>query len=822
MTKILKLLSTFLCLFLFVNFVSAQNVDIANIDFSKIEVSKLSNQQVGRIVKELEKNGLTAEQAGMMAKARGASQAQVDEMIAKINNYKMSNKTPAKSVKDKPVGAKGALGGLSLSADDMGESTVLNLTEKKSFIETPEMKKIFGFRFFNSDKLEFEPNLDIPVSDDYSMGIGDQILITVFGAAEQYYELPVEKNGCITIPSVGMIKVYGLSYKNARIRIKNRLKSIYGGMIGNQPNTFVDVSLGALKGIKVNVIGEVNMPGSYTLPSTASVFHALYLSGGPNEKGSFRCIDVIRGGKKIAEVDVYAYLIDGVSKNNIQLRNDDIILISPYKKRIIIEGELKRVGYFEAKDDESLVDMIRYSGGFNSEAYTNRIVVYRNNSRNRIIKDVLSKDFAQFIMSSGDKILVSKIIDRFSNKVNIEGAVFRPGSYELNESMKLSELINKAEGVKEDAFMQRAVITRLRADRTLESISFNVADIVNGNHDIELKKDDSVLIRSIFDIREKRTVSIFGELNSPGMFDFSENLNLGDLIFKAGGFKENAEVSMIEVSRVLSYEEISKASEAISHTFQFNLDRNLSLDKAGKEFKLKPFDRVYVRRAPGYRPYSMVHVSGEVLYAGDYSLSVKNERLSDVLKRAGGLTKEANIKGVYVRRKILMNDAEYDAKLKLSENQKGTSAVASKEIYQNIGIDLDKVLKKPYGEHDLILSNGDQIIVPSFLQTVRVSGMVLSPVGHLYSKKNVKYYIQKSGGFAPRAKKAKVYVLYANGTTKATKRNILWRKYPKVEPGCEIVIPKKPDVDAASQASRWLAIASTFASMVTAIALATK
>ncbi|WP_421919712.1 SLBB domain-containing protein [Marinifilum sp.] len=788
--------------------VEAQNT---NINPATVNVNALSEQQIEKIISEMEKNGMSLEEAMALARARGASQMQIDQMAQRIRDYKLNKQSGAEGVG-------------SVRKSSNGSTTIVEVSPKKTFKATKKNKEIFGFQFFNSENLSFAPNVDVPVSDSYALGIGDEVNISVYGASQQTYVLSVQKNGSIVIPDLGPVNIYGLSFADASKKIKSRLISIYNGMKGDQPNTFADVSLGALKGVKVNVIGEVNLPGTYSLPATASVFNALYLAGGPNENGSFRVIDLIRDGKVINSVDVYAYLVDGQTQNNVQLRDQDVVMVRPYVNRIKVAGEFKRTGLFEAKDGEFVADILRYAGGFTHKAYTHRLDLYRNNTRTLSFVDVSADQYAEITLMNGDFIKAGAITERYENRINISGAVYRPGDYQLTEGMKLSELIAKAEGLKEEAFLERAVITRKKDDLSLEAISFSVRDVVSGKADIELQREDRVQISSIFDLREARTVEIVGEVQFPGTYAWAENMKIADLIFQAGGFLENAEVSSVEVSRVLDYNETKELSKSLLHTFQYGLDRNLKLDAEGAAFTLNAFDKVYIRRAPGYRPQSNVNVRGEVMYAGDYGITRKDEKVSDVIRRAGGITPEAYVKGASLRRRIELTDAEYQAKLAIAmQDTTMNPGDVEKVKYQIVGIDLPKIMSQPGCVEDLHVLNGDQLMVPSKLETVMVSGSVLNPVAHTYiNKKKAKDYILGSGGFAQRAKKGKVYVLYANGTTAATKGGLLGRRFPRIEPGCEIIVPEKPEVDKAANASRWLAIASTLASLVTAIAVATR
>ncbi|PKQ68767.1 hypothetical protein BZG01_03365 [Labilibaculum manganireducens] len=797
------------CLFA-VLFIGTANSQNTNINPASVNVEALSDAQIEKLISEMEKNGMSLEEAMALARARGASQLQIDQMVKKINEYKSGKRNGEAQEKDLKEGLKAP------------KEEVF--TEKEEFKATEKNKEIFGFQFFNSKNLSFEPAIDVPVSESYSLGIGDEVNISVYGASQQNYQLTVQKSGAITIPDLGPVHVYGISFAKAQAKIKSRLLSIYNGMGGDRPNTFADVSMGSLKGIKVNVIGEVNLPGTYSLPATASAFNALYLAGGPNENGSFRSIDVQRDGKLVCSIDVYAYLIDGKTQNNIQLRDQDVVLVRPYAKRVKVAGEFKRTGLFEAQADETVADLLRFAGGFTDKAYTHRLELYRNNTRTLSFKGVAADQYDQVQLMNGDSLVAGMLTERFENRVSIDGAVYRPGNYELTEGLQLSQLIQKAEGLKEEAFMERAVITRKLEDMSLKAISFSVRDVVNGKIDFELQKEDRIQISSIFDMREARTVEIVGEVQFEGTYAWAENLRIGDLIFQAGGFKEDAEVAGLEVSRVLDYNETSQLTKSLLHTFQFSLDRNLKLNLEDEAFLLKPFDKVYVRRAPGFRPQGAANIQGEVKYSGDYGIIHKNEKISDIIRRAGGITSEAYVKGASLRRRIELSEAEYQAKVAIAaQDTTMTEADIEKVAYQIVGIDLTAILGHPGGVEDLQVKAGDQILVPSKLETVMVSGSVLSPVAHTFTKKKkLKDYVYSSGGFAERAKKGKVYVLYANGTTQATKGGLFGRRFPKVEPGCEIIVPEKPEVDKAGQASKWLAIASTFATLITAIAVATR
>ncbi len=793
------------CILIGANNIIAQNIDLNNM--ASVNIKELREEQLKQIVAKIKKNNMSIEQAMTFARTRGASQLQIDQLKERIKNLKNESKAVA-------------------GADVTEETSVANssFSQKKQFSIDEKEQKTFGSNFFNSKNLTFSPSVNIPVSDNYTLGLGDEVVIAIYGASQKNYQLHVRKTGAINIPDIGPINVYGIPFKQVKRKIRTQLSKIYNGMRGDNPNTFADISLGTLTGIKINIIGDVNMPGTYTLPPTASVFNGLYLAGGPSAKGSYRNVNVIRNGKIIETIDVYAYLIDGKIDNNIQLRDQDVIMVRPYISKVRIEGLFRRTGLFEIKKGETVADVIRYAGGFKEKAYTHQLDLYRNNTRSTDFISISKKDFDTAKLINGDLLIAGEIVNKLENIVTINGAVYRPGNYELQPNMFLSQLIKEAEGLKEDAFMERGIITRRNPNHTLRTIAFNLTDVINGKKDIKLQSLDVIKITSLFDMREKRIVSIVGGIQYPGVYEYSDNLTIQDLIFNAGGFKEKASVDFVEVSRVLNYDEAKDITKKLLHTYQFQVNRDLKLDDQDAKFELKPFDKVYVRRAPGYRPQGTMYISGEVKYEGGYSITQKDEKISDLIRRAGGLTPDAYKKGASLRRKIVLTEAEYEAQLLIAKRDTTANINDVKQYsYKTIGIDLPKILKNPGGVNDLILKDGDQLNIPTLLQTIMVSGAVLNPVGHTYTKKNsAKEYIMNSGGFAQNAKRGKVYVIYANGKTAATKRFLFFRSYPKIEPGCKIIVPRKPEIDRSGNTSKWLAFTSAFASLITALAIAIK
>src|SRR5665647_1230774 len=774
----------------------------SNINPASIDVNNLSDAQIQRIMQEMQTRGLTQDQAIALAKAQGATQTQIDQLTMRIQQQQMN---PSDS--------------LSSKSDYPSATTRKAYTSPKARVTVSEKtKKIFGYQLFNSQNLSFEPAVNIPIPRDYVLGISDQLSINVWGASQTKYQLIIDKNGAITIPDVGPVYLAGLSFEKGQSLIKNRLMAIYSGMAGEFPNTWAEVSLGAVRSIKINVIGEINAPGTYTLPSTASAFNALYLSGGPNENGSFREIRLFRDGVTFKTIDVYDFLINADPTANVQLREQDIIFVPNYKTRVEIAGEIKRKGIFEIKSTETMSDLIRFAGGFGDKAYTHALTVIRNNDREREVRSVADADFGKFALQNGDSIRADLILNRFSNRVAIQGAVFHPGNYELTPGMKLSDLIKKADGLREDAFMNRGLISRIKEDNSPENISFDLKEVMKGGNDILLRKEDKVLISSIFQMREKRTVTIVGEVMRPDFMEYQDNMTLGDVIFKAGGFREQADISVVEVSRRLSYEEAAKVTDKMNDIFQFALTRDLKLSPTDAAFKLMPFDEVYVRRAPGYGNQGTIMITGEVIYAGTYAISDKNEKISNMIKRAGGLIPGAFISGATLTRTYNLSEAEKEKKRQLMQRDSTTlrdSLLTLKSTYP-VGIELEKILASPGSSIDLLLQPGDVINIPRQLQTVKVSGNVMNPLALTYEKRiSLSRYIDRAGGYDDRARKSRTYVIYPNGTTAST-RGFIFRRSPRITPGAEIIVPKK--AVKTDNTMKWISIASALASMATAVA----
>lgn len=764
-----------------------------NINPSEVKISELSDDQVRRLYNEIENRGLSEQQATSMAMARGFSRQQIRQLRQRFEELEETS-------------------GVADTARVDTDSISGQMSRKEEIDADEEEKKMFGFSFFNSDRLTFEPGVNLPVAESYVLGPGDQVSIDVWGASQQSYQLTVDRSGNINIPNAGTVAVQGLSLEDAREKIFDKLALIYSDLKGDQPDTYANIYLGQIRPINVHVIGEVFAPGSFTLPGSATAFNALYLAGGPNSQGSFREIKVIRDGEVIKKLDVYEYLIDGNGDVNITLRDDDVIMVPSYQKRVYMEGEFKRTGIFEGKDEETVADMLGYAGGFTDKAYSHRLEMFRNDSRQTKFKNIPASRFDEELVHNGDSIVAGEITDRIENRVIIEGAVMRPGNYELEEDLKLSELLEMAEGLREDAYMQRGQVLRLDENLQMQNVPFDVRELVSGEFDMELQREDIVSIYSVDDLRQERTMTIRGEVQRPDTYDYRDGMTLSDLVALAGGFREKAASSYIEVSRRLSHEEASEYQQQTGHLFQFSISRNLELDDEDGDFELKPFDQVSVRKAPGYVDEGSVRLDGEIVYAGDYTLNNREERLSSVIERAGGLTPDAYPEGAMLTREV-----DVDAKQKrLREQLMETDSTLQFDDmgFEVLAIDLKDVVEDPGSRQDVILKEGDELFIPREMQTVKISGEVLNPVSTPYVEgKGLKYYVNQGGGFAEEARKRKAYVVYPNGRASATtKVMFLINNYPQILPGSEIVVPQKPEREGLPPTA-WVSIGSSVASM---------
>ena len=604
-------------------------------NLSQVRVDDLSDEQILAYLRQAESMGLSEEELTQAALQRGMPASEIEKLRTRISTLKASSNTRPQIVS--PVQNR--------PERQMIDTVIAEPAAPDTSVG--DTLPIFGASLFQGAPQLFEPNLRLATPIDYVLGPGDQVLIDIYGKSEENHSLNITPEGTINIPYVGVVPVAGMTIEQATARITSEMTTIYSAI--RTGGTKVTIALGNIRSIKVILTGEIIKPGTYTLPSVATVFNALYYSGGPSENGSFRNVRLIRGGKEIAKLDIYDFLISGDFSENVRLEDQDVLMIPPYERKVEIRGEVKRPAIFELRQGETFQDLLAYAGGFTENAYTARIKVTKRTATEQRIEDLLGSQYAHYLPQAGDAYEVDRILSRFENRVRITGAVFRPGDYELSAGLTVSMLIKKAEGLKEDAFLNRGNILRLKEDSQHEQLSFNVAGIIAGTEpDIELKREDVVTISSIFDLREAYTVNIDGEVRSPGRFPYAEGITLQDLIMQAGGFRESASGSRIEISRRVTNADILSQSAHIAEVFQVNADKGLS--KKDQDFVLMPFDQVVVRTSTGYETQKTVRIVGEVLYPGLYTINRKDERISDLINRAGGLTPFAYVDGASLKR----------------------------------------------------------------------------------------------------------------------------------------------------------------------------
>ena len=671
-------------------------------------------------------------------------------------------------------------------------------------------KKVFGRDIFNNNKLTFEPQMNIATPQNYVLGPGDHVIIDVYGDTQKSEMLEVSPDGDVTVPDYGPVHVAGLSVTAAQSKIRSRLGSYYS-------SSDIKVTLGQTRTIMVNVMGEVKTPGTYTLSAFATVFHALYMAGGISDLGTLRNIKVYRQGRLISTVDVYQFILSGRLAGNVRLADNDVIQVGTYDAIVDITGRVKRPMAYELREDESLATLLKYSGGFASDAYKKSMRVLRKSGRMKSVYNVEEFERSDFKMADGDSVIVDSIYDRFENMVEVKGAVFRPGMYQLGEKVtSVRTLVENADGLTEEAMLSRAVIRRMKPNRTQEVLSVDLKGILEGTAaDVPLENEDILFVPTQAEHQNIRTLTVDGEVIFPGVYEYAEKMTVEDLILQAGGLTDNASTIKVDVARRIIDPEATTATMEIAKTYSFSIKPGFEFD-GDRSFTLQPYDVVSVRRSPVSTELFTVRVEGEIAFEGNYTLGLKNQRLSDVVKEAGGVIPGAYVRGARLIRqmnedelarreeliKMARQSAASDAKDSLSMEQ------LSLETTYSVGIHLDEALANPGGDEDIELQDGDQLVIPRFNRTVKISGDVLKPnTVALKDKKNYKYYITQAGGYAKRARKSHTYILYQNGTIALASKG-------KIEPGCEIVVPSKGPKDPA-QLTQWLSIGTSAASLAT-------
>ena len=671
-------------------------------------------------------------------------------------------------------------------------------------------RKVFGRDIFNKEDLTFEPVMNIATPQSYVVGPGDEVKVDIYGASQKSSTYTVTPDGDIVIDGYGPINLSGLTVKQANARLRSTLGSRYS-------SSSVKLTLGQTRTITVNVMGEVQNPGTYTLSAFASVFHALYMAGGVSSIGTLRSIKVFRNGKEISVVDVYDYILNGKLSGNVRLQDNDVIMVGPYECIVDIAGKVKRPMYYEMKKNESVQTLLKYAGSFAGDAYTKAVRVIRKNGSRYGVFNVQEFDMGSFHLADGDSVTVDSIIPRYENMVEIKGAVFRPGMYQLGGNITtVRSLIESAEGLMEDAFTNRGVIHRMKEDRTLKVISVDVQGIIDGRvADIPLKNEDVLFIPSKSERQENRTITIHGEVLYPGVYKYADNETLEDFVVQAGGLKESASTVKVDVSRRVSNRKALTRDSVIAKTYSFALKDGFVVD-GQPGFTLEPYDEVYVRKSPSYSIQQNVSIEGEVNFPGTYALTKSESRLSDLVKASGGTNQLAYIKGARLERRITPEErTRMEQVLKMAQFQaateKDTIDVSKLDIGDTyyVGIQLDKALEAPGSDYDLTLREGDKIIVPEYTNTVKVSGNVLYPNTVAYKKgKGARYYVNQAGGWGIRAKKGSTYIVHMNGTVNQM------GKGEKPTPGSEVIVPTKAKSEV-NKLQTWLAVGSSTASIAT-------
>lgn len=808
------------------SFLLKQNIAFAQTysqtNLTQVKSSDISDAKLRSMVKSYKDSGGDITNLDEYLLGRGMASEEVSKIMARIQEF---DKVQDLDTGEVPM-AQGDNNnaGVNVVAADKGE-------QDKSGIQSGADKinglPVFGTDYFNNPSSNFAPNTNRPTPQGYILGPGDELAINLYGNSVVSWNLEVKPEGYILLPGMEKLYVSGKTIENAITMIKGVLNA-HNYSIGR--GTQMSVNLANIRSIQVAINGEVKHPGNYSLSSLATVFNALYKSGGPGVNGSLRSIKVIRDGRLYARVDVYDFLLRGDKSGDVQLQDGDVIQVPVYNCRVSIQGKVKRPAYYEMMPGESLKDLIFFAGGFKSEAYTQQIKAIQLTGTEKRMEDINQSQYEAFIPQNGDQYFVDEILDRFENRITISGAVFRPGDFELTEGLTLTALIENAGGLKEDAFSQRGYITRLNPDNTTQIVSFDVKKEAEGKGKrIVLQREDIVTIPSIFDIRDNQTVSIHGAVRNPGTFAYSDDLTVEDLILESGGFTRVANLKKVVIARRIKDVDPKDINARQMKIIEIDIDSSLSMDY--KKHTLEPYDAVSVFMLPGYRTFGNVVINGEVIYPGTYSIISKNERISDLLERAGGFTAFANVDGATLVRNIEDGVGSMEGRKRkiMMRNQRlvnGGDSIASNPLSieagnannDYVGINLQEILKHPGGKMDLLLKDGDVLRIPGLKQTVKVRGAVLSPISVVFDTRRLKNYINQSGGFSTNALKRKAFVVYANGTQLGTKNFLFFKDYPPIKPGAEIFVPEKAPKEPLN-AQTWIGLGTSMASLA-AIVLA--
>lgn len=792
-----------------------------------VMAQQMSDDQVIQYVKEANKSGKSQKQITTELLRRGVTKEQVSRIQQK---YSESNTVSNKSNEMPSQLRQRTLvddGGGQRRTTDYSEVGMLDETvggrvdnRADNTATTDNASQIFGHDVFTNRNLTFEPSINLATPVDYRLGPGDEVIIDVWGASENTIRQSISPEGTIQVSGLGPVQLSGMTVKDANAYLQREFSKIYSGISGSEPTSQIKLTLGDIRTIQINIMGEVAVPGTYTLSSFSSVFHALYRAGGVNKIGSLRSIKVVRNGKTIADLDVYDYLMKGKMKDDIRLQEGDVIIVNPYESLVRIAGKVKRPMFYEMKPTETVATILNYAGGFTGDAYKKAVRIIRKSGREHQVYNVDEMDYSVFRLDDGDSISVDAVLKRFENRVEIRGAVYRSGLYELSGTVNtVKQLIKKAEGLRGDAFLNRALLDRENEDLSHEVIAVDLGGLLKGTvADIPLQKNDILYIPSIHDLKEEETISIHGEVANPGTFLFSKNMTIEDLLVQSGGLLEAAATTKVDITRRIKDPKSTSFSSVLGKTYSFDIKDGLVVGGEG-DFHLEPFDEVYVRKSPAYRKQQNVVVAGEVLFGGNYALVKKNERLSDLISKAGGITPDAYVKGARLIRKMMEEEQRRQADaVRMARMGEGKDSISVEKLNisdtYTVGINLEKAISNPGSDFDLVLREGDVLFIPEYINTVKISGAVMYPNTVLYKRgESLRYYINQAGGYGNLAKKKKAYVVYMNGTVSRLKS----RDKKAIEPGCEIIVPSKEEKKRMSTAEI-LGMGSTTASIAAMIA----
>ena len=745
----------------------------------------MSDSQVLEYVKEGIRQGKEQKQLASELARKGVTKEQamrVKQLYEQQNNVNASNAT-------------GTDVNESRLREEMKESTSDMLEAHPSTQDIARSNQVFGRNIFNTRNLTFEPSVNIATPLNYRLGPGDEVIIDIWGASQNTIRQQISPDGTINIQKIGPVNLNGLTISEANDYLKKTLNKIYNGLNNtNDPTSDIRLTLGSIRTIQINVMGEVVQPGTYSLSSFSTVFHALYRAGGVSDIGSLRNVQLVRNGKNIATIDVYQFIMKGNIQDDIRLQEGDVVIVPAYDVLVKIDGKVKRPMRFEMKKDENLSTLISYAGGFEADAYTRSLRIVRQNGQEYEVNTVKDLDYSVYKMRNGDVVTAEAILNRFTNKLEIRGAVYRPGIYQLNGKLNtVRELVNEAQGLTGDAFLNRAVLYRQREDLTTEVIPVDIKAIMDGtSQNIILTKNDILYIPSIHDLEDRGDVVIHGEVAKPDSYPYADNMTLEDLIIQAGGLREAASVVRVDVSRRIRNPHSTMDNDTIGRTYTFSLKEGFVVDGT-PGFVLQPYDEVYVRRSPGYQAQQNVAVEGEILFGGSYAMTSREERLSDLIRKAGGSTKNAYLRGAKLTRVATEGEKKrMEDVLRLMSRQLGEAMMDSLDIHVEdhftVGIDLEKALANPGSMADIVLREGDVVFIPKSTNTVKINGAVMVPNTVSYiAGKNIDYYLNQAGGYSDNAKKSKKFIVYMNG--QVTKVKGSGKK--QIEPGCEIIVPSR-------------------------------